>query len=317
MNLSNFLNILYKYYGHVIERDSDTNRHNNLAKVTEILNWFTDDNYEFLSDNIDFAGKIYRGSEKLPKKHAMAIRSRVSHDKFRDFTDDNELTFEQLDAMIDEFKTFDPSINDNNFADKISGFLLDILNDLIEAPLARPVHKCNIQGGFVYIGDKKIKLPNDLVPPTDIDPVEDNYITALLEVYADHSSEKILTVEDLDNMDPVYKEHINVQREHFFKAQSVLHKIRDTNIFTDGQKEFNSLLDEIYGSIIDELIATYPSPFDKVIAVVSFAGNVNLTKSFLATPGTGIVGPSEKKGFVHVLVNNGKVLWIRRYDATI
>ena len=38
------------------------------------------------------------------------------------------------------------------------------------------------------------------------------------------------------------------------------------------------------------------------------------TKSYIASDGKGFVGPAEKRGTLHILVNDGKVEWIKAYD---
>lgn len=317
MNLSIFLNLLYKRYGQFIERDADTNRHNSIMKVHEILNWFTDRYYVIFDDNISFAGKVFRGNEKLPKKHAMELLSSFSSDTFKNFIQDNEITYESIEEMCNEFSSYGFDVTYDNFDDQIPQILNMILNEIIDAPRARSIRQCRIVDDHVYIGSKRIKLPDSLQMPDIVTDQESPYITALLQVYADHSKQKISCIEDLENQIPLYTTHINIQREYFFKAQSVLHKVRDTNIFTDGESEFEILMNEIYDVVIDEVIKPRINSFDRVTAVLAIAGIANITRSFLASQQSGLVGAAEKKGIVHILVNDGKVTWIYNYDTNI
>jgi hypothetical protein len=48
-------------------------------------------------------------------------------------------------------------------------------------------------------------------------------------------------------MSPVYKTELQIHREDFYSAESVLHKIRD--FFFDAEREFNCLKDDVYNGI--------------------------------------------------------------------
>jgi len=40
-------------------------------------------------------------------------------------------------------------------------------------------------------------------------------------------------------------------------------------------------------------------------------------KSFLARPDVGYIGNAEKQGIVHLLVNDGDIIWVVDYDENI
>lgn len=320
MELTNFLKIMNESLGNYIEVNDDTKRKNALLKLQDILGWFMleeDEPYLVLDGKADFAGKVYRGSEPLPKDVAAAVLNRFDTFTFADWLDEKELTDEALENLASKFAEFGITIDPYNAGRDIANVLKEILENIKSAPKKRSIRYCEIIDGKVKIGNEYITLPAKLIIPDDIDAQEEPYINALLEVYAQDSNTPITSISDLDNLNLQYKEHIKVQRENFYNAESVLHQIRDAGIFTDGVNEFDVLKNETLDSISDTVIEQYKNGFARVKQVLHVVASVNFTKSFLAKPGNGLIGPSEKRGIVHMLVNDGKVKWIYEYDTDI
>ena len=98
MTLSDFLQLLNKHLGYLIEPDETTNRTKNALIVRGFLLNFVSPNapesmdvkdYNPLNQSDDYLGKIYRGVVQLPYKDANSILNRLDATAFSDFIDFN------------------------------------------------------------------------------------------------------------------------------------------------------------------------------------------------------------------------------------
>lgn len=110
-------------------------------------------------------------------------------------------------------------------------------------------------------------------------------------------------------MPPVYKTELQIHREDFYSAESVLHKIRD--FFFDAEREFNCLKDDVYNGIKLYILHGFSNGYEKMKATLDFVMTISYRKSYLSTQGNGLIGNSEERGIVHMLVNEGKITWIK------
>jgi hypothetical protein len=318
MELSNLLNVLYDTFGSAIEPDEETKRKKSLLKLQGVLSWFlSDDELLVLDGKEDFAGKVWRGTETLPKDEARAIMAKLDKEAFSDFVDEFDPMDDVLDLLFEGFIPYGYVLKKDDYTTVIPDILEEILNSIIRAPRKTSIRYCEIHDGYVYIGTNKIKLPDALDVPGIVDDNEQTYVNALLEVYKQHSGHTITSIEDLENETPIYKSHIEIQRKYFYSAESVLHQIRDAGIFTDGENEFQILLNEAYEGVNDSVILQYKNGFERVNAVIQIVASINLNKSYLSRESNGLVGVSEKKGLIHMLVNDGRIKWIYSYDTAI
>lgn len=164
-----------------------------------------------------------------------------------------------------------------------------------------------ISDSQVKIGGKIINLPPALYVPELPQEKENEYVTALLSVFSQKTAKKIMSIDDLDEF-PIYQTEIQIHREYFYSAESVLHKVR--KFFYDAENEFGTLKNEIFDSIRLDISRSYPDGYEKLQKTMDKVVVITLSKSYFSKPGNGIVGNGEKLGVVHMLVNDGKVRWI-------
>jgi len=321
MNLSTFLKIIDMNLGDKIPVDPETGKRNQANSTKVILYSFVyfdekDDvsSDDFLELDDEMLRKIFSGSEKLPKDIARKIHSNI------DFSDFEELVgypFYKKQDLIREFDNYGIEISDEDFFSDLANLLDKILLDLISNEKKPSIREAVIEGDRVKVKNKYIKLPPELIPTPSPESTEQVYVEALLEVYAqaEHIKKKI-TLADLTTMNKEYSAHFKVQRNSYYAALSLLRRIRDS--FGDGENEFEKLKNEISSGIEDELVKTQINAYSRVKHILHFVvSDLPLTKSYLGKDTSEWIGAQEKKGIIHILVNDGKVIWIRDYDTDI
>ena len=97
------------------------------------------------------------------------------------------------------------------------------------------------------------------------------------------------------------------QRENYYNAESVARSVRE--VFLDGEDDFNRLKDDTYDGVSVTCWNDYKNGFLRLIAVLTQASLVPLTKSYLYQ-NSNWIGNSERKGICHMLVNDGRLRWV-------
>lgn len=185
----------------------------------------------------------------------------------------------------------------------------DVLYNILNFSKSSSIRYAEFIGGNrVKIGNKTLNIPAELITPDTVQARENRYVDALLEVYSHDTNTETHTVTDLEKLSPKYTKHFKLQRQVFYRAESVLHQIRDT--FNDGTAEFNAVKNETYDGIKVKLLEPYDSGYDKINNVLEHVTVLNYSKSYLGRPNNGLIGPSEKQGIVHMLVNDGTIEWL-------
>lgn len=320
MRLCDFFKLMETYFDYLIEVDSDTKRKNNIIRMSTFLGAFVDDIEDEEEKNPtydkseNFLRKVYSGSEILPVECAEYYRSHLSSIAFDNFIKGVEDSV--IANLVEDLKAYNEYINIWNFAEEFTRLLDRILYNIINFTQAPSIKYAEFLGnGQVKIGDKTLNLPPGLVVQDDIQPMENHYIDALLEVYAQDSKIEIKSTDDLKTLHPKYIKHFKMQRQYFYSAESVLHQIRD--IFKDGEDEFNKLKEETYEGVESLLAMSHKNSLERLDKVLIHVTILNYSKSFLGRSNNGLIGPNEKKGILHMLVNDGKIEWLVDYDENL
>jgi hypothetical protein len=262
----------------------------------------------------DFCRKIFNGSEQLPLKHASFIKANIDFVTFETFCDD--LSIDARMGMISQFASSNFDIDIDNFEQGITGVLDTILYYIINVPPSTSIRSSTFLGGNkVLIGGKTVDLLPELMPTDKIELSEVPYIDALLRVYSQSEKHGPISIDDLKTMHPRYTKHFKVQRENYFSAESVLHQIRD--IYVDGELEFNNAKNEALSGIETTILEVCKNALERVDNTMKHVTVVSFSKSYLMRDNNGLIGPKEKQGMVHMLVNDGKIEWVVDYDTDI
>lgn len=150
------------------------------------------------------------------------------------------------------------------------------------------------------------KKPSAIEPPSDIEDHELGYVRELYRVYHEETGEDYVRPEDLESQ-PKYKRDFERQRRDYYKAETIHRELRDT-VQIDEEASFTVLKDEMYDGVIDTRDDDYESSFKRLTAVMKHATTVPISHN-LDNITLNWVGPGEKKGVCHMLVNDGRLKW--------
>ena len=150
------------------------------------------------------------------------------------------------------------------------------------------------------------KKPKSIVPPDEIQDHEIGYVRELYRVYGQVSGQEYARPKDLDG-EPNLRKNFNRQRKDYYLAETIHRELRDT-IRLD-EEGFDLLKDEVYDGVITTCEKPYNSGLDRLTAVMEHATGVPLSNN-LQDRMLDWVGPGEKKGVCHMLVNDNKLGWI-------
>ena len=151
--------------------------------------------------------------------------------------------------------------------------------------------------------------PERIAMPEDIEPEEQKYVEALLEVYAQDAKVTSISKDDLDDY-PAYRRNFERQRKDYFAAESIRRSARDILLLDETDElGFKGIKDETYEAIIEVYEDDYDNGYERLKAVLKHVTTITLSRSVI-TKLSGWVGASEKKGVCHILVNDGMLNWV-------
>ena len=240
----------------------------------------------------------------MPITDAQLIIGKIIPDNFEDIFDEAGLSSTELNSLKRELSSLGYPIAGRDYPSELT----KVLKKRADTNKKSTIRGAQFIGNDkVKIGGKIINLPPKLEVPNIPVESENKYITALLEVYSVDSKTTISSIADLENAKSEYKIDLQFHREDFYDAESVLHQVRD--FFYDGEKEFNAMKEEIYQAVKRDICC--PSdPYNNMRDIMKTVCIVTFSRSYLSTPGIGLIGPSEKRGMVHLLINDGKCRWL-------
>ena len=231
----------------------------------------------------------------------------------------NELDDSELDDMIQNMLDFalDSDLTDDKkeqlqklFDDKEIGeflaqaFIFALAPKKKEQVKTSTVKSTKAMDEFDQKIRKKRKKPETTVP-VDIDEAEMDYVNALLEAYEEASGDEYSDPDDVK--DTEYEGHFRQQRKNYYQAETIHRAIRDS--VSQEDEDFEVLKEEIEDGIYTAANAQYPRGIDKANTVLGTAGALPIsqnTDNYML----GWVGPGEKRGVCHMLVNDHKLTWV-------
>lgn len=151
----------------------------------------------------------------------------------------------------------------------------------------------------------KFGRPEKIEPPSELDDKEEVYVNELLAAYGEDAGEEY---DNIDELPQKYAKNFNRQRSDYYNAESIRLSSRDVYSSDEGNL-FEEFKAETFDGIIDVVEDDYDTGFDRLKSVTKHAGNLNYSKSALPRIPNWI-GPSEKKGTCHILVNDKKIKWV-------
>lgn len=157
---------------------------------------------------------------------------------------------------------------------------------------------------FRFGGGLRKKRPEPIKPPSVINKEEQIYIQKLFDCYSDYKKDKLTSEADLLN-DSRLHQHFIRQREYFYEAESLLRFERDA--FPPDTLAFEDLKKQIYDCVIDLVHDDYDTAFNRLKTVTTEVKKYNLRRE---NPLSDLVGPGDKHGICHHLVNENNFEWV-------
>lgn len=150
------------------------------------------------------------------------------------------------------------------------------------------------------------KKPTAFVPES-IQPMELPYVKALYVAYSKTSgATEIGEPDDLNRLN--YRGHFERQRRTFYMAETIRREVRDS--IRPGENDpFDDLKNEIEEGIIEVAESAHSNPVAKVDAVMSKAVEVSISTG-VDDATNNWIGPGERKGVCHMLVNDERLKWV-------
>lgn len=132
-------------------------------------------------------------------------------------------------------------------------------------------------------------------------PDEAIYVKKLVNVYNEQGS---ITFSDADSViaHAKYGPHLQRQREAFYSAEALRLYARDS--VPDGT--FELLQDDVYTGVVDTAEANHPSGLDRLRAVLTQSGQLDLGAHALIS----VSKLQDRQGVCHQLANADKLTWV-------
>lgn len=153
----------------------------------------------------------------------------------------------------------------------------------------------------------KYPKPVPIQPPAILANSELKYVNELYSVYQEKTGTIFSSPEDLLPFKK-WRLHFERQRKDYYLAETVCRGLRDTMCQNEAEK-FDYVKDEIYDGVINTAEKDYACGFDRLTAVMEHATSVSLSHNIQMMI-LNWIGPGEKKGICHMLVNDERLSWL-------
>ena len=275
----------------------------------------------------DSLDRFLKGTLPLSKRNVHKVISKKDSDKFANYI--SELNDHNQMAIEDEIKAMIPNFN----PDEVLGYacadlFLQILDDIYEGRESKESSSINVSNnspsdskitslpsqtiyydesdGKLHIGDVEISIPKEIEPPQDIAPEEEKYVCELLAAYAEAIKSGDLSKSDLESLPRKYKRNFSDQRINYYSALRIDRFIRES--LDKGEERSKKWKSETHDYIKDTLWDDYDDGYKRLLAVMKKVVDCSTTSAVDNIQN--LVGPKEKKGTCHLLVNDGYVRWV-------
>ena len=186
-------------------------------------------------------------------------------------------------------------------------------NGLYQRPVKKKKTKPLAETGdieeFENLMKQRYKKPDPMIPPAELAEHEMRYASELLAAYADAEKLPGMNKADLDNPKfSRYSRNFNRQRKFYYMAETILEASRDT-LKLKEQECFDKAKDEVFDGIIETCDRPYDDAYKRLLAVIDRAGIVPLSKK-IQDMLLEWMGPGEKQGVCHMLVNDERIRWV-------
>lgn len=161
---------------------------------------------------------------------------------------------------------------------------------------------------FKNLIKKKYPKPKTITPPAKIEVEEVPYVRELYRVYGELTGEVYSEPDEL-NGHRKFRRDFDQQRKCYYKAETIRRELRDT-IRLDEEDGFGQIKDEVFAGVIaTRNNETYTTGYQRLCAVMQQASSLPLSNN-LQNITLDWIGPGEKQGVCHMLVNDDLLFWV-------
>ena len=269
------------------------------------------DSCRLLKMKPDTKYRFIKGDRLILPKHAQYLYDHRDLDKFSKWIWNRMDDSDSYDNVVDWLSNH--GITDEDPSDACAQLLEQILLDIINgSSISQTEKELEIDMALIDEIQQKIKsLPrpaNVPVPAVATDD-EQKYISELYLAYADAEGMSSFSDNDLSSF-PDYAEDLDDRRIDFYAAETIRRGVLELGSGSlSGQ--FDVLKNETLTGIKDTAKRTHPNGFEHMLAVMEQAVLAPVTNYLLSASPYWISG-TIKKGVCHHLVNDGKLIWVKR-----
>lgn len=269
------------------------------------------DSCQILKRQPDTKYRYIRGNRPIQPKHAQYLYDHRDPDKFSKWIWDRMDDSESYDNVVDWLSGH--GITDEDPSVACAKLLEQVFLDIINGSSASQTEKeSEIDMALIDEIQQKIKsLPrpaNVPVPAVATDD-EQKYISELYLAYADAEGMSSFSDNDLSSF-PDYAEDLDDRRIDFYAAETIRRGVLELGSGSlSGQ--FDVLKNETLTGVKDTAKRTHSNGFEHMLAVMEQAVLAPVTNYLLSASPYWISG-TIKKGVCHHLVNDGKLIWVKR-----
>lgn len=269
------------------------------------------DSCKLLKRQSDTKYRYIKGTRTFQPKDAQYLYDYRDKDKFSTWIWDRMDEADSYDDVVKWLGAHSIVSNDpaTSCADLLESVILDIINN---APVSKTTQESAIDLKLIDDIEEKIKsLPRPANVPVPKVATQDEqiYINELFLAYGDAENMTVFTADDLLSF-PDYSEDLEGRRIDFYAAETIRRGVLELgNGSLTGQ--FDVLKKETLDGVKDTAKRTHPNGYEHMLAIMEQAVVVPVT-NYILSASPYWISATIKKGVCHHLVNDGKLVWVRR-----
>ena len=283
--------------------------------LTELIGNFIQDGAmdacPILHAQADTTCRYLNGTRRISPQNAQYLYNHRDIDKFTQWLGDRMDDSDSFENVADWLHTngIDTKEPDSACAELLENIFLDTSkgskSDQVDQESA-------IDMQLIEDIQKKIELlprPADVPVPKEATQDERVYIKELYNAYGDAAGLDSFSEKDLSSY-PEYAEDLDDRRIDYYAAESIRRGVLELK----GNKligQFEVLKSETLDGVKDTAKRTHINGYEHMLAVMEQAVNAPISNYILCASPYWINGKI-KKGVCHHLVNDGKLVWIKR-----
>lgn len=269
------------------------------------------DSCKLLKRKPDTMYRYIKGERTFQPKDAQYLYDHRDKDKSSDWIwermDDSD-SYDNVVAWLDAH-----NIASDNPSTACAELLESIILDIISStPVSKATQETAIDLKLIDDIQNKIKSlprPASVPVPKVATQDEQTYIDELFLAYGDAQGMATFSASDLSSF-PDYSDDLDDRRVDFYAAETIRRGVLElrSSSLTD---QFDVLKTETLAGVKDTAKRTHPNGYDHMLAVMEQAVIVPVT-NYILSASPYWISATIKKGVCHHLVNDGKLVWVRR-----